>query len=96
MIDDYDNSEENFETVRLFEEYCDKTNISFGFSCFEDFVPMAHYAHCLFHQKKRTSMTIHAGDNGGPENCSMVIDFGASRIGHGHKCYNDKAVLRSN
>lgn len=96
MIADYDNTEENFETVRLFEEYCDQTNIvALDLAGFEDFVPMAHYAPLFVSPKEKgLPMTIHAGDNGGPENCSMVIDFGASRIGHGHKCYNDKEVLQ--
>ncbi|HPW53863.1 MAG TPA: adenosine deaminase [Erysipelotrichaceae bacterium] len=96
MIADYDNSEENFETVRLFEEYCNYRDIvALDLAGHEDLVPMSHYAPLFVSPKaKGLPMTIHAGDDGKPENCSLVIDFGATRIGHGHKCYYNKEVLQ--
>ncbi len=96
MIADYDNSEENFETVRLYEEFYNNRDIvALDLAGFEDSVPMAHFAPLFVSPKEKgLPMTIHAGDNGTPANCSMVIDFGASRIGHGHKCYYDKEILQ--
>lgn len=95
MIEPYDNRKENFETVRLYEQYFDHKNIvGLDLAGFEDSVPMEHYGE-LFKSPKEKSlpMTIHAGDNGKPENCSTVIDYGAKRIGHGHKCFYNKDVM---
>ena len=96
MIANYDNREENFETVRLFEKYYDNRHIvALDLAGEEDSVPMSHFAPLFVSPKEKgLPMTIHAGDNGIPENCSTVIDYGASRIGHGHKCFYDKKVMQ--
>ena len=96
MISLQDNSKANEETVRLYQKYYDHRHVvGLDLAGFEDSVPMEHYRY-LFEEPKRLHlpMTIHAGDNGIPENCSTVIDFGASRIGHGHHCYYNKDVMQ--
>lgn len=89
------NKELNFETVRLFEEYYGKDVVALDLAGFEDSVPMSEYAE-LFESphKKGLNMTIHAGDNGIPQNVSTVIDYGAKRVGHGHHCYYDEDVTK--
>ena len=95
MIEPYDNTEDNFETVRLFEQYYGKDVVALDLAGFEDSVPMEHYAPLFVEpREKGLHMTIHAGDNGKPENCATVIDYGASRIGHGHRCIEDPDVLK--
>ena len=89
------NRDANFETVRLFKEYYGKGVVALDLAGFEDSVPMGEYAE-LFVEPKALglNMTIHAGDNGIPQNCATVIDYGAKRIGHGHHCFFDKNVLQ--
>ncbi len=96
MIANYDNSKENFETVRLYEKfYNNKDIVAIDLAGQEDLVPMANFEKLFISPKEKgLPITIHAGDNGSAKNCSMVIDFGASRIGHGHKCIEDKEVLQ--
>ncbi len=92
----FDNSKENIETVELFEQYYDHRHVvGLDLAGFEDSVPMSHYADLFVSPKEKgLPMTIHAGDNGIPENCSTVIDYGAKRIGHGHHAFYDPKVLK--
>lgn len=96
MISLNDNSKANHETVDLFEQYYDGVNVvGLDLAGFEDSVPMSHYADLFVSpREKGLPMTIHAGDNGIPENCSTVIGYGARRIGHGHHCYYNKEVMK--
>jgi len=95
MIEPYDNHLDNEETVRLYEEYFGDEICAIDLAGFEDSVPMDSFAY-LFDspREKGLNITIHAGDNGVPINCSKVIDWGATRIGHGHHCFYDEAVLK--
>jgi adenosine deaminase len=36
--------------------------------------------------------TCHAGDSQGPETVKDALDFGAKRIGHGHRIFEDKEL----
>ena len=95
MIELYDNHEENMETVRLTEEYLGKGVVAVDLAGGEDSVPMDHYADLFVeYHKKGLPMTIHAGDNGIPQNVATVIDWGATRVGHGKHCWYDKDVLK--
>lgn len=95
MIEPYDNTLANQETVTLFEQYYGDEICAIDLAGFEDSVPMDHFAPLFTSCKEKgLNMTIHAGDNGAPINCSKVIDWGAKRIGHGHHCYYDAAVLQ--
>ena len=95
MIELYENHEENMETVRLTEEYLGKGVVAIDLAGGEDSVPMAHYADLFVdYHKKGLPMTIHAGDNGIPQNVATVIDWGATRVGHGKHCWYDKDVMQ--
>ncbi len=95
MIETYDNDADNELTVKLCEEYLGKGVVGIDLAGGEDSVPMDHYAY-LFedYHKKGLPMTIHAGDNGKPQNVSTVIDWGATRVGHGKKCWYDPEVMQ--
>jgi len=85
----------NLETVALFEKNVGKDVVALDLAGFEDSVPMSEYADLFVSPKaKGLAMTIHAGDNGIPENCSTVIDYGAKRIGHGHHCFYNEEVTK--
>ncbi len=89
------NRDLNFETVRLYEQYVGKDVVGLDLAGFEDSVPMSEYEELFVSPKaKGLKMSIHAGDNGIPQNCSTVIDYGASRIGHGHRCYFDEEAVK--
>ena len=95
MLDTEDNSKENEETVRLTEEFLGKGVVGIDLAGGEDSVPMKNYAYLFTdYHKKGYPMTIHAGDNGIPQNVSTVIDWGATRIGHGKHCYYDPEVTK--
>ncbi len=89
------NRELNFETVRLCEQYLGKGVVALDLAGPEDVVPMTEYAELFVdYHRKGLPMTWHAGDNGIPQNVATVIDYGATRVGHGHHCYYDKDVLQ--
>ena len=92
----FDNRKENFETVNLYEQYYDNRHVvGLDLAGFEDSVPMEHYKELFVSPKEKgLPMSIHAGDNGKAQNCSTVIDYGAKRIGHGHRCFYDKEVMQ--
>ena len=95
MIETFDNHAANKETVELCEEYLGKGVVAIDLAGGEDSVPMSHYADLFveYHQKG-LPMTIHAGDNGIPQNVATVIDWGATRVGHGKHCWYDKEVMQ--
>ena len=88
------NRELNLETARLSNEYYGKGVVALDLAGWELAYPMKAYEE-LFAERRKLGLpiTIHAGDDGTPENVSTVIDFGASRVGHGHKTWFDKDVL---
>ena len=90
------NRDMNLETVRLFEEYYSEDGVvALDLAGFEDSVPMKEYAELFVSpREKGMNLTIHAGDNGIPQNCATVIGYGAKRIGHGHHCYYDAEIAR--
>ena len=95
MLSTEDNSKENEETVRLTEEYLGKGVVGIDLAGGEDSVPMENYAYLFTdYHKKGYPMTIHAGDNGKPQNVATVIGWGADRVGHGKHCWYDKDVLQ--
>ena len=95
MLSTEDNSKENEETVRLTEEYLGKGVVGIDLAGGEDSVPIENYEYLFTdYHKKGYPMTIHAGDNGKPQNVATVIGWGADRVGHGKHCWYDKDVLQ--
>ena len=90
------NWDANMETVEVTKDYfSDDGVVALDLAGFEDSVPMSEYAELFVSpRKKGMNLTIHAGDNGIPQNCATVIEYGAKRIGHGHHCYYDAEIAR--
>lgn len=95
ILPGYPNKQANMETVRLAMENYGKGVVGLDLAGGEDLVPMSEYRDLFeeYHQKGYP-LTIHAGDNGLPQNVATVIDYGATRVGHGHRCIEDEEVLR--
>lgn len=89
------NVAENEETVRLFKQWLGHGVVAIDLAGEEDRVPMPTYAP-LFQSchEQGLPMTIHAGDNGIPQNVATAISWGARRIGHGHRSWEDPAIVQ--
>lgn len=87
------NKEENLETVRLAKEYLGRGVCAIDLAGAEGIVPLSNY-HDVFDLAKelKVPFTCHAGDSQGPETVKDAMDFGAKRIGHGHRIIEDKEL----
>ena len=92
---DNTNRSENMETVALAKKYHGKGVVGLDLAGPEGFVPMSEYAELFkdYHQEG-FPLTIHAGDCDGPTSVNTALDFGPTRIGHGHHCYDDPKVTQ--
>ncbi|MEA5027004.1 MAG: adenosine deaminase [Erysipelotrichaceae bacterium] len=89
------NRAENFETVALAQEYYGKGVVGLDLAGPEGFVPMSEYAELFAdYHKAGYPLTIHAGDCDGPASVNEALNFGPTRIGHGHHCYDDPKVTQ--
>ena len=92
------NEEANRETARLAALWLGKGVCAADLAGAEADFPTAGYAGlCAYMREIGVPFTIHAGEAVGPESVMLALDYGASRIGHGIRCYNDplsKARLR--
>lgn len=90
-----DNTAANQQTVALTEQWQGKGVVAVDLAGAEDSVPFESYAGLFTeYHKKGLPMTIHAGDNGKPANVATAIDWGASRIGHGHRCWENQQIVK--
>lgn len=89
------NMDENLETVRLAKEYLGKGVCAVDLAGAEGIVPLSNF-HEIFDLAKELEMpfTCHAGDSQGPETVKDALDFGAKRIGHGHRIIEDKELCK--
>lgn len=87
------NMDENIETVELAKEYLGKGVCAIDLAGAEGIVPLKNY-HPVFDLAKELGVpfTCHAGDSQGPETVKDALDFGAKRIGHGHRIFEDKEL----
>ncbi len=84
------NMEANLETVRLTKEYLGKGVVALDLAGAEGIVPLSNFAP-VFDLAKELDLprTCHAGDSQGPDTVSAALDFGVTRVGHGHHIYED-------
>ncbi|WP_317854688.1 adenosine deaminase [Chakrabartyella piscis] len=89
------NMEANLETVRLTKEYLGKGVVALDLAGAEGIVPLSNFAP-VFDLAKELSVprTCHAGDSQGPDTVSDALDFGVTRVGHGHHIYEDLALCQ--
>ena len=89
------NWKENDETVDVCANYKDKGVVALDLAGAEGIVPLSNFAP-LFEKAKKLGLNIisHAGDSQGPDTVKDALDFGVTRIGHGHHIYDDKDLCK--
>ena len=89
------NWKENLETVDVCAKYRDKGVVALDLAGAEGIVPLKNFAP-LFEKAKQLKLNIisHAGDSQGPDTVKDALDFGVSRIGHGHHIFLDKQLCQ--
>jgi len=89
------NWQENLETVEVCNRFKNKGIVALDLAGAEGIVPLKNFAP-LFKKAKEYHLNIisHAGDSQGPDTIKDAIDFGVSRIGHGHHIYNDLSLCK--
>ena len=90
-----DTADANFETLELAKKYLTEDGgvVAIDLAGAEALFPTKDYS-ALFARAKEYGVpfTIHAGEADGADSIRDAIDFGASRIGHGVRCYEDAAL----
>ncbi len=89
-----DNRQANLETVRLADSCRSDLVRGFDLAGAEGLCALSDFGE-LFAIARQAGVpfTCHAGDSQGPETVrTAILDFGASRIGHGHHIFEDKEL----
>ena len=91
-----DTSDANFETLELAKKYLTEDGgvVAIDLAGAEALYPTEDYR-ALFARAKEYGVpfTIHAGEADGADSIRAAIEFGASRIGHGVRCYEDAELI---
>ena len=89
------NMDENLETVRVAKEYLGKGVVGCDLAGAEGIVPLTNFRPfsdaCL---AAGIPLTMHAGENAGPQPVREVMSLGTQRIGHGHRIWEDPELCR--
>ena len=90
------NEAENEETLALAKKYLveDGGVVAVDLAGAEALYPTENYR-ALFAKAKELGIpfTIHAGEAAGPESVRLAVEYGASRIGHGVRIYEDPELV---
>ena len=91
------NEEQNLETIELARKYLVKDGgvVAVDLAGAEALFPTENYRE-LFAKAGKLGIpfTIHAGEADGPESIRAAVEFGAGRIGHGVRCFEDPETVR--
>ena len=87
------NWDDNDKTVDACKKYLGKGVVALDLAGAEGIVPLSNFGP-LFEKAKSLNIPIicHAGDSQGPDTVKDALEFGVTRIGHGHHIYQDKAL----
>lgn len=89
------NHQANMETVALCGKYKGKGAIAMDLAGAEGLCPLTEFGDLFaYGHQLGLNMTCHAGDSQGPETVRAAIEFGVTRIGHGHHVYNDPELCK--
>ena len=92
-----DNDDKNKETLKLARKYLVKDNgvVAVDLAGAEALFPTSKYKD-LFAKFKKYGIpyTIHAGEADGADSDRKTIEFGAKRIGHGTRAFEDPSVVQ--
>ena len=90
------NDAENYETLELAKKYLVKDGgvVAVDLAGAEAIFPTSNYRE-IFAKAKELGVpfTIHAGEADGPQSVRDAIDFGAKRIGHGARAFEDPELV---
>lgn len=87
------NDELNMETVRMAKKYLGQGVVAVDLAGAEALYPTAKYCETFAYARELgVPFTIHAGEADGVESMELAMDFGARRIGHGIRSWNDAAT----
>ena len=90
------NEDANDETLELAKKYLvtDGGVVAIDLAGAEALFPTKNYR-ALFSRAKEYGVpfTIHAGEADGADSIRLAIEYGAARIGHGVRCYEDPALV---
>lgn len=87
------NEKENYETIEVCKKYRNDGLVGIDLAGAEGIVPLSDFAPFFAKAKEANlNMTCHAGDSQGPDTVRDAINFGVTRIGHGHHIYEDQAL----
>lgn len=91
-----DTADANFETLELAKKYLveDGGVVAIDLAGAEALFPTKDYRSLFVRAKEYgVPFTIHAGEADGADSVRTAIGFGASRIGHGVRCYEDAGLV---
>ena len=90
-----DNKENNIETVNVAKKYLGEGVCALDLAGAEALFPTEDFKD-IFKLAKENEIpfTIHAGEAAGPESIIEALKMGATRIGHGIRCIEDKRVVK--
>ena len=87
------NDAANYETIDLAKKYLGNGVVATDLAGAEALYPTSYYQSTFAYAKQQgVPFTIHAGEADGVESMNLALDYGAKRIGHGIRCYNDLAT----
>jgi adenosine deaminase len=85
-----DNDELNYETIRMAKKYLGQGVCAADLAGAEALFPTSKYKALFAYAKEQgVPFTIHAGEADGVESMRLAIDYGAQRIGHGIRSWDD-------
>ena len=89
------NSNQNYETIEVCKKFRNDGVVGIDLAGAEGIVSLIEFA--PYFEKAREAnlnMTCHAGDSQGPDTVKDSINFGVTRIGHGHHIYEDLELCK--
>jgi adenosine deaminase len=87
------NDDLNMETLRMAKKYLGQGVVAADLAGAEALFPTANYRETFAYARELgVPFTIHAGEADGVESMQLAMDFGARRIGHGIRSWNDAAT----
>ena len=89
------NEKENFETIEVCKKFRNDGLVGIDLAGAEGIVPLSDFA--IFFDKARNAnlnMTCHAGDSQHADTVRNAINFGVTRIGHGHHIIEDENLCK--
>lgn len=90
------NMEENLQTVRLAKEFLGRGVVGADLAGAEGIVPLRSFRPVFdLARELGVPATCHAGDSQGPDTVRDALDFGVTRIGHGHHIYDDPTLWQT-